>query len=245
MQSPVYIVGAGPGDPGMLTLRAHHLLTQVAEVVVHDRLIAKEILALLPPHVERIYAGKSPGDHCATQEEIHNILLTQVQRGKKVVRLKGGDPLLFSRGGEEIAFLAGQGIPCEIVPGISAAMGISARLGIPLTHRDLATGVRVITGHRRNNLPPDMDWKTLADPATTLVVYMGLATLGIITEKLIEAGLDPSTPAIAVQNATQPGEHVCRSTIAALAGEVERAGLTSPSTVIIGRVCGETPNLPI
>ena len=235
---PVYIVGSGPGDPELLTLKAHRLLTSWAEVVVYDRLIPEEILALIPPQVERVYAGKSCRKHEMTQAEINAELVAQANRGKKVVRLKGGDPFIFGRGGEEIEYLHQNGVVFEVVPGISAASGISAALGIPLTHRGLATGVRYITGHQQKGEPMHHDWKSLADPETTLVIYMGLANLGIITENLISARLSPDTPAVAVQDGTTGAEKICFATVRNIATVTKEQGLVPPTTVFIGRVVG-------
>jgi uroporphyrin-III C-methyltransferase len=231
----VYLVGAGPGDPELLTLKAARLLRQ-ADVVVYDRLVTAEILALAPAGAARIDAGKANGRHTMTQDAINELLLRLARGGRRVVRLKGGDPFIFGRGGEEADYLARHGIPCEVVPGITAAAGCAAELGIPLTHRGLANGVRFVTGHCHGDLDLDLDWRGLADPDTTLVVYMGLANLAQIGEQLIAAGLAPGTPALAVANGTTPRRAICRGTLAELAGKVAAADLPSPALIVIGRV---------
>jgi uroporphyrin-III C-methyltransferase/precorrin-2 dehydrogenase/sirohydrochlorin ferrochelatase/uroporphyrin-III C-methyltransferase len=230
----VYLVGAGPGDPDLLTLKAARLLRQ-ADVVVYDRLVAAEILALVPPGAARINAGKANGRHTMTQDAINELLLRLAESGRQVVRLKGGDPFIFGRGSEEADYLARHGVACEVVPGITAAAGCAAELGIPLTHRGLANGVRFVTGHCHGGAL-DLNWQSLADPDTTLVVYMGLANLAEIGEQLIAAGLAPGTPALAVANGTTPRRMVCRGTLADLASKAAAAGLPSPALIVIGRV---------
>lgn len=234
----VYIVGAGPGDPELLTLKAHRLLQEEAEVVVYDRLIPESILEIIPDGVEKIYAGKSCRKHHMTQEEINDCLVDEAKKGKKVVRLKGGDPFIFGRGGEEMLALAEADIPYEIVPGISAASAISASLDIPLTHRGLASNVQYITGHCQKGKEMHLDWQSLANPDTTLVIYMGLAHLPEITEQLIKHGLDPEIPAIAVQNGTTPEERRCLGTVQSIAGLLEKEEFKPPTLVIVGRVVG-------
>lgn len=236
MKNPVFIVGAGPGDPDLLTLKAYKLLTKYAEVVVYDRLIPNELLELIPEHVEKIYAGKSCRKHEMTQEEINKELVAQYKRNKKVVRLKGGDPFVFGRGGEEIEYLAKHNIAFEVVPGISAVAGISSYLGIPLTHRGLATGVRFITGHQQKGVPVEQDWKGLADNNTTLVIYMGLANLGETTKNLINAGLAKNTPAVAIQEGTMKTERVCYGTVENIAKKTKEQEFAPPSIIIIGKV---------
>lgn len=232
----VYIAGAGPGDPELLTLKTHRLIREYADVVVYDRLVPKQILKLIPKKVQMVYAGKSCRTHVMTQDEINAELVVQAKSGKKVVRLKGGDPFIFGRGGEEIEYLAKHGIPFEVVPGISSASAISSLLGVPLTHRGLATGVRFITGHQQKGEAVKLDWKGLANSETTLVVYMGLANLESIAKNLIKAGLPASTPAVAVENGTLPGEKRCYSTVKSIAVQVKRQKFEPPTLVIIGRV---------
>ena len=231
----VYLVGAGPGDPELLTLKAHRLI-QRADVVVYDRLVSSEILALIPTGVSRIYAGKAAARHHMPQEKINRMLATLARSGRNVVRLKGGDPFVFGRGAEEALYLRAHDIPCEVVPGIGAVSGCSASAGVPLTHRGLASGIRIITGHIREDAPLNYDWAGLADPDTTLVIYMGLNNIGQICAHLIGAGLSPATPAIAVENATLPGERRCIGTVADLPGRVAAAQFKPPALIIIGKV---------
>lgn len=234
----VYIVGAGPGDPELLTVKAHRLLTDYAEIVIYDRLIPEELLALIPASVEKIYAGKSCRKHVMTQEDINKELVRYARTGKKVVRLKGGDPFIFGRGGEEIEHLAKNKIPYEVVSGISAASGIGAKYGIPLTHRGVATGVRFITGHQQKGKPMELDWYGLADPMTTIVVYMGLANLGTIAENLIKHGLPANTPAIAIQEGTMKTEKSHKGKLKTIAAELQKKNFEPPVIVIIGNVAG-------
>ena len=231
----VYIIGAGPGDPDLLTVKALKLLS-AGDVVVYDRLIPQSIIDLIPPHIEKIYAGKSCRTHHMTQEEINTCLVEEARKGKVVVRLKGGDPFIFGRGGEEMEALRSAGIPYEIVPGVNAADGCAAYAGIPLTHRGLATGVRFITGHQQKGEPVPLDWQGLADPHTTLVIYMGLANLETIAANLIAHGLPADTPAMAIQDGTTPSQRFCKATLATLHGTVTDAQFTSPTLIIIGKV---------
>ena len=231
----VALVGAGPGDPELLTFKAlRHL--QTADVVVYDRLVSKAILALVPPGVQRICAGKACGKHLLSQDEINALLVRLAKAGRRVCRLKGGDPFVFGRGSEEALHLVAHGIPFEVVPGITAASGCLAAAGIPLTHRGMATGVRLITGHARENGDLDIDWNGLADPATTLVVYMALAALERFRDGLIAAGLAPATPAIAVASGTLPEQQLCRTTLVELPDAVAAAGLSAPVMVAVGSV---------
>lgn len=234
---PVYIVGAGPGDPDLLTVKAARLLKE-ADVIVFDRLISDEIMALVPAGTTRIYAGKTAHNHHMRQEDINELLVKLARAGHVVMRLKGGDPFTFARGGEEALHLARHGIPFEIVPGITAATSCSAYAGIPLTHRGKSLGVRFVTGHcqGRADAELDLNWKSLADPDTTLVVYMGLANLDTISGRLIEAGLSPATPAAAIQEGTRPDQRVVVTTLAELPERVRREGLQPPTLMIIGPV---------
>lgn len=234
MSTPtVTIVGAGPGDPELLTLKAHRLLTQ-ADAVVYDRLVSAEILALIPAGAVKIFAGKSCRKHTMTQDEIHQTLLALTKRKQHIVRLKGGDPYIFGRGGEEAEFLAAHGIAFEVVPGISAASGCSAYGGIPLTHRGLASSVRYITGHRQKNGALNLDWRSLADPDCTLVFYMALHAAADISHQLSAAGLPAATPAAILADATTPHQQRRITTLAQLAQAC--AGLDAPATLIIGKV---------
>lgn len=231
----VFLVGAGPGDPDLLTVKALRLI-RTAPVVVHDRLISPEILALIPPETERLFAGKECGRHYLSQDEINAALVRLAGSGLDVVRLKGGDPLVFGRGSEEAQALIQAGIAFEVVPGISAAAGVSTYAGIPLTHRGLATGVRFVTGHLREDKRLELPWSRLADPDTTLAIYMGLHALPEIAAQLIAAGLDPETPAAAIENGTTPRQRRLLGTLATLPGLVAAAGLRPPSLIVIGRV---------
>jgi len=230
----VWLVGAGPGDPELLTLKAARVLAR-ADVVVHDRLVAAEILARLPRRAKRIYAGKQPGRHAMTQEEINRLLVRLARQGKRVVRLKGGDPFIFGRGGEEALALARAGVRFEVIPGITAATGVAAAAGIPLTHRDLAQACVLVTGSRRKGAP-DLDWKGLARPGQTIVVYMGLAGLERVSRELIAHGLSPRTPAAIVQQGTTANQRVVEGTLSALPRLAAEARLRAPTLIVIGKV---------
>jgi len=231
----VFLVGAGPGDPDLLTVRALRVL-QAAEIVVYDRLVSDGVLALVPEGAERIFAGKASRKHHMPQETINDVLVTQARGGRRVVRLKGGDPFIFGRGSEEALHLAKHGIPFDIVPGITASMGCAAYAGIPLTHRGLAKGVHFVTGHMADNGELDLDWNRLADPDTTLVIYMGLMKINRICNNLIHAGLAPDTPAAAIQNGTLPTQKVTSATLAGLPGEIAKAELSAPTLFVVGAV---------
>jgi uroporphyrin-III C-methyltransferase len=234
-ESMVHLVGAGPGDPDLLTVKALRLL-QNADVVVYDRLVSDAILDLIPPGVSRIAVGKAPGRHSLPQDRINELLVSLSRAGRTVVRLKGGDPYIFGRGGEEAQHLAQHRIAFDMVPGITAASACSAYAGIPLTYRGLSSGVRFVTGHCRADRPLDLDWRGLADADTTLVVYMGLANIDQVRSKLIDAGLNPTTPAAAVENGTTGRQRRCLTTLDRLPDEVQKAGFQSPVMVVIGRV---------
>ncbi|MCC7045504.1 MAG: uroporphyrinogen-III C-methyltransferase [Alphaproteobacteria bacterium] len=231
----VQFVGAGPGDPELLTLRAFRMIGE-ADVVVYDRLVSPEILGRVPRGTTRLYVGKMPGCHAVPQDQINALLADLARAGKRVVRLKGGDPFVFGRGSEEALHLARLGIPFEVVPGITSASGCGAAFGIPLTHRGLATGVRYVTGHCREEDELDLDWEGLADSQTTLVVYMGLANLPIICARLIGAGLPAGTPAAAIAEGTTPRQRICHATVETIAERIAAEGLESPVLVIIGSV---------
>ncbi|MDH3761462.1 MAG: uroporphyrinogen-III C-methyltransferase [Gammaproteobacteria bacterium] len=231
----VSLVGAGPGDPELLTMKALRLIHQ-ADVVVYDRLVSPEIMNMVPHGVSQISVGKSPGKHCVPQDQINETLVGLASSGRRVVRLKGGDPYIFGRGGEEALVLRQHGIPFEVVPGVTAAAGCSAYSGIPLTHRGLNHGVRFVTGHLQNDDKLDIDWSKLADPDCTLVIYMGLANLREICGQLIDAGLSAATAAAAIHGGTTREQQKVISSLADLAGAVENAGMKSPATIIIGEV---------
>lgn len=229
----VYLVGAGPGDPELLTVKARRLLGE-AEVVVYDRLVSPEIMALVAPGTARISVGKQPGNHPIPQEEINRLLVALARSGRRVVRLKGGDPYTFGRGSEEAAVLAAEGIRFEVVPGITSASGCAAAVGVPLTHRGLASGVRYVTGHCRGDQELELDWPGLADPDTTLVLYMASAHICQIAVRLINEGLPESTPAAAIANGTRPNQRVVVSTLGEIAAAA--AALEGPVLFVIGKV---------
>ncbi|PWK54254.1 siroheme synthase CysG [Pleionea mediterranea] len=233
-QGSVYLIGAGPGDPDLLTFKALRLM-QKADVVVYDRLVSEPILNLVRRDAERIYVGKQKAQHCVPQDKINELLIHQAQQGKRVVRLKGGDPYIFGRGGEEAQQLVDAGISFDVVPGITSAAGASTYCGIPLTHRDYAQSVTFATGHLKNN-SVDLNWTALAQSNNTLVIYMGLTGLAIIGEKLIEQGLTPSMPVAVIQNATQDNQKVVIGTLKNIAQRVKQAQITSPAIIIIGEV---------
>ena len=233
----VFLVGAGPGDPELLTLKAVRAIAS-ADVVVYDRLVSDEILAMIPSNALRIDVGKQPGYHPIPQHEINSTLVRLAQTSRTIVRLKGGDPTIFGRGCEEGAELARANIPYEIVPGITAAQGCAASAKIPLTHRGIATSVRYITGHRKANEPLNLDWSSLADPSTTLVVYMGLANSDKISAQLIAHGLPASTPALVVCQGTTNQERRFVTSLADLPRAVRAADFAGPVLFIIGQVAG-------
>lgn len=236
MSVPVAIVGAGPGDPGLLTVRARALL-DAAEVVVHDALVSAEILATLPPGAERIDVGKRRGRHVAEQEEINQILVTLGAAGRRVVRLKGGDPLLFGRGGEEMQALRAAGLDYELVPGISSAMAGPAMLGIPVTHRDHAAAVTIVTGHECEVLARDpLRWRAMAESGHTIVILMGLTHLEQLVSRLMSAGRSPETPAAVVQEASTPRQRAVVGTLGDLVSRVRAAQIVAPAVVIVGSV---------
>ncbi|MCX7894095.1 MAG: uroporphyrinogen-III C-methyltransferase [Burkholderiales bacterium] len=230
----VSLVGAGPGDPGLLTVKAVQALER-AQVVVHDHLVSDDILALVPRRAVRIYAGKQRGNHSLPQAEINALLVRLAREGRRVVRLKGGDPFIFGRGGEEAEALARAGIPFEVVPGVTAAAGVAAYAGIPLTHRGLAEACILVTGSRRGGAV-ELDWQGLARPGQTIVVYMGLHGLAHIAERLVAHGLPPRTPAAIIQRGTTPGQRVVEGTLGSLAKRAAAAGLRAPTLVVIGKV---------
>lgn len=232
---PVMLVGAGPGDPDLLTIKAHRLMSEV-DVVVYDRLVAKAIMALVPSGTERVFAGKRASNHYMPQEEINDLLVDLARQGKKVMRLKGGDPFVFGRGGEEALHLVKNGIPFEVVPGITSSAGCAAYAGIPLTHRGFAHGVRFVTGHTKGDEPLDLDWRSLADPDTTLVVYMGLTNVEPIADKLIENGMPPELPVAIINMGTRPSQRTLTTTLAELPATAQAAKIKGATLFVIGRV---------
>lgn len=229
----VTLVGAGPGAPDLITVRGLRALEQ-AEVAVYDRLMPDELLDAMPPECERIYAGKGAGHHLLPQDDINAALIDRARRGYRVVRLKGGDPFLFGRGGEEAEAMTAAGIPCEIIPGVTAAAACGAASGIPLTHRQHAAGVTLVTGHRRRGAP-DLDWTTLARSTHTLVFYMGLSNLGHISERLIAHGLAPETPAACILHGATARQTVHTASLVELPGAVPDEA-TPPALILVGEV---------
>lgn len=217
MTGKVFLIGAGPGDPDVLTLKALRTLER-ADVVVFDRLVSPEIMALIPARTRRISVGKAAGFHSVPQHQINALLLRLAGEGLAVARLKGGDPFIFGRGSEEAERLHAAGIPVEVIPGITAAQGAAASTGVPLTHRGLATGVRYVTGHRALNAALDLPWDSLADPDTTLVVYMGAANMAEIAAQLMARGMATDLPVLAVASATTAREERLAATLATIAG---------------------------
>ncbi|MGB3726338.1 MAG: siroheme synthase CysG [Glaciecola sp.] len=230
----VYLVGAGPGDPDLLTFRALRLM-QKADVVVYDRLVSPEILELVRRDAEKIYVGKAKSNHTMPQEEINDLLASLAKEGNRVVRLKGGDPFIFGRGGEEIETLIDHGIDFQVVPGITAATGASSYAGIPLTHRDHAQSVTFSTGHLKDN-SIDLEWPSLVKPNHTLVFYMGLTGLPIITQKLVEHGMDKNTPIALVEGATRATQKVVTGTLENIVALEATKTLKPPTLIIVGSV---------
>ncbi|HEY0844532.1 MAG TPA: uroporphyrinogen-III C-methyltransferase [Noviherbaspirillum sp.] len=230
----VYLVGAGPGDPDLLTMRAVKLLG-AADVVVYDNLVGAGVLEYIRPGAERIYAGKQTCRHTMRQEDINALLVRLARQGKTVVRLKGGDPFIFGRGGEEIEVLASEGIRYEIVPGISAANGVACYAGIPLTHRDHAQTCIFTTGHLKDGTL-DLDWEALARPRQTVVIYMGLGALRDICHELVAHGQSPDMPVAVVEHGTTREQRVACGNLHTIADVVASRGFTSPCLIIVGEV---------
>ena len=229
----VILVGAGPGDPGLLTLRAAERI-RAADVLVYDRLIHDGVLALAKPSAEKIYMGKEPGHH-ARQDDIHTLLVEKARQGKTVVRLKGGDPFLFGRGGEEVEYLAEHGIPFEVVPGVSSCLSAPLSAGIAVTHRESSSSVVIVTGHSADGHEDRVDWEAVARSGTS-VFLMGVHNIETIAHKLIAAGRSPSTPAAMIQMAYSEGERVVTGTLENIAAEVRRANIEPPATLVVGEV---------
>ncbi|HEB26422.1 MAG TPA: uroporphyrinogen-III C-methyltransferase [Porticoccus sp.] len=230
----VYLVGAGPGDPDLLSFRALRLM-QKADIVIYDRLVSKEILNLVRRDADRLYVGKEASNHCVPQSQINELLYKLAKEGKRVLRLKGGDPYIFGRGGEEAEQLFAEGVPFQVVPGITAASGASTYCGIPLTHRDYAQSVTFATGHLKNDAV-DLDWPSLARENQTLVIYMGLGGLKVISRELIAHGLPGDTPVAVIHKATQAEQRLLISDLTHVVQKVQDEDMQPPSLLIIGRV---------
>ncbi len=244
MTGKVYLIGAGPGAADLMTVRARRML-QTAGAVVYDRLVSPEILALAPTDARMVPVGKAPKCHTVPQERINEILCELACDGLTVARLKGGDPLIFGRGSEEAAYLAAHGIEVEYAPGITAAQGMAAATGVPLTHRGLATGVRYVTGHRARDARLDLDWKSLACEDTTLVIYMGAANIAEIALNLMRAGLPGTLPVLAVANATTPREARVFSRLDRIGTDMAARLMAAPVLFVLGHVVSLYHDVPL
>ena len=231
----VYLVGAGPGDPDLLTLKGKNCLER-AEVVLYDRLVSAELLEHAAPSAELIYVGKQAGKHCVNQREIEQLLVRKAREGKLVVRLKGGDPFVFGRGGEEAAALKRARVPYEIVPGVSSAIAAPASAGIPVTHRSCASSVAIVTGHETSKGSDQVKWSDLVRSVDTLVILMGLHNLKQIMNRLLESGCDPQRPVALVHAATRPSQKSLFGTVQTIADLADRAKFESPTVIVIGEV---------
>jgi len=240
----VYLIGAGPGAVDLMTLRAERML-RTADAVVYDRLVSPEILALAPADARMVPVGKAPKCHTVPQDRINEILYELASQGFTVARLKGGDPLIFGRGSEEAAYLRAGGIEVEYAPGITAAQGMAAATGVPLTHRGLATGVRYVTGHRARDAKLDLDWQSLADENTTLVIYMGAANIAEIALNLMREGLPGSLPVLAVAHATTPREARHVSRLDRIGTDMAAQPMPAPVLFVLGHVVSLCHNAPL
>lgn len=232
----VWLVGAGPGDIGLFTLKGLKVLEQ-ADVVVYDSLVGQGVMAKIPSRAKLINVGKRASHHIMVQEDINQVLLLEAQKGNKVVRLKGGDPFLFGRGGEELELLTEHGIPYEIVPGVTSPISVPAYNGIPVTHRDFCSSLHIITGHKRAGQEYDIDFKALVNTKGTLVFLMGLAALGDICRGLLEAGMDPDMPAAVLSKGTTAGQRRVVATVSSLKEEADRQNIQTPAIIVVGKVC--------
>jgi len=238
----VYLVGAGPGDPDLLTIKASKIFGLV-DVVVYDRLVSEDILSLVPRGISRINVGKQPRFHPVPQKDINDILVNLAREGRNVMRLKGGDPYLFGRGSEEAAHLYANDVPFEVIPGVTSASACAAAVGLPLTHRGYANGVRFITGQCAADSELDWDWSGLSDPHTTLVVYMGVSNLPQITTRLMEHGLSATTPVAAINNGTRANQRCLVSSLSEISKDLAGQNFLGPVLFIIGRVVELTKSL--
>lgn len=236
VKGKVWLVGAGPGDPGLFTIKGKKVLQQ-ADVVFYDALISQEILDLIPKQARRIFAGKRSGHHFLPQEETNRVLLEEALAGNSVVRLKGGDPFLFGRGGEELELLAENGVPFEVVPGVTSAFAVPAYNGIPVTHRDYCSSVHVVTGHRRKDHSIDIDFEALVSTKGTLIFLMGIAALADLCNGLLDAGMDPDMPAAVLEKGTTKEQRRIAATVATLETACKAACVQTPAILVVGRVC--------
>ncbi len=232
----VWLVGAGPGDPGLLTLKGKEVLRD-ADTVVYDALIGKEILKFIPDNAKKIFAGKRSGNHYLKQDETNRILLNEALQGKKVVRLKGGDPFVFGRGGEELELLKENNVPFEVVPGVTSAFAVPAYNGIPVTHRDFCSSVHVITGHKKAGSLDSIDFEALVRTKGTLVFLMGVSALSDICEGLLKAGMDKDTPAAVLSRGTTARQKRISGTVSDISGKCKEADIPTPAVIIVGKVC--------
>ncbi len=231
----VTLVGAGPGDPDLITVKGLRALQQ-ADVVIYDRLVNPALLESAPETAERIYAGKRGGHYTFPQSKINKLMAERARRGAHVVRLKGGDPFLYGRGGEEVLYLRGQGVSCDIVPGVSAALAAPASAGIPVTHRGVSSTIAILSGHQAADAPNPVNWHGIARAAETVVVMMPLVNLRHVVGHLVSEGCPLNTPAAVIQSGTCPEQRSVVSTLKELVADVERAGLSSPATLVVGQV---------
>lgn len=230
----VVLVGAGPGDPELLTVRAHKLI-QEANCVIYDRLVSEEIMALVNPQAEKVYVGKQCSDHALPQDKINELLIEKAKQGLKVARLKGGDPFIFGRGGEEVQALLRAGIACRVVPGVTSASACTSYSGIPLTHRDFVHGCTFVTGHFKNDRL-DLSWPSLAREDHTLVVYMGIKTAPELSEQLIKHGLPGTIPVALISNGTTANHQTLRTTLADLPMFIQQQSIKPPTLIVVGKV---------
>jgi uroporphyrin-III C-methyltransferase/precorrin-2 dehydrogenase/sirohydrochlorin ferrochelatase len=237
----VWLIGAGPGDPDLLTLRAQQLLQQ-CDVVLYDRLVPEAVLARVRRDALRVSVGKTPGQHRTTQAHIHELLLDYAGRGLRVARLKGGDPMVFGRGGEELAAVVAAGIPVVVVPGVTAALGAASAAAMSLTHRGRSQAVVFVTA--MGEAAAALDWRTLAAPLQTVVFYMGVSQLGLIAARLQAHGAPATRPALVMERATQPGQRGVAGTLADIAGRAAAAGIGAPALLVVGDVAGYAGALP-